>query len=146
LLGHYQPLARQRFVLFLDEAGPAGSHLLAFSRMGTEFLGLWRQLGRHEKSIYIRPGRDDQRLHGINSKPIVCGIGEKSIGQRCGLEDAICNDARGVMKLTSSSIPQLISERFRTLNRGLIAELGRGSGHQPGTLGIAVVPLGFAER
>lgn len=26
----YQPLARQRFVLFLDEAGPAGSYFVAF--------------------------------------------------------------------------------------------------------------------
>jgi hypothetical protein len=41
-------------------------------------------------------------------------ISESPLAKRCGPEDAICNDVRGVTELTSAPILQLISERFRS--------------------------------
>jgi len=46
LLGYYQPLARQPFVLFFHKIGPAVSDLVAFSRVGAEFLRSRRQPSR----------------------------------------------------------------------------------------------------
>lgn len=71
LLGECPPLTRQFFVLLFDKIGKAVGDPLAFSRLGSVFLG--SQLTRRQQSghgdtdvLGLPDQTSDERFHGAN--------------------------------------------------------------------------------